>query len=191
MDDKTSQVEQLTRDDWIEAALKLFEVDGPQAVRVDAIAKSLKISRGSFYWHFENRADLLNALLERWIEEKTKTFIEKNEAKGGDPHIRLRRLLNACAEDDGRLELSIRDWAKEDSKARKVLRKVDEHRTQYLAKLISACGYQEKESQARSRIAYLSWLGLYSHAAISSADQRIELMDGLCNFLLSVHGASK
>ncbi|WP_300035689.1 TetR/AcrR family transcriptional regulator [uncultured Roseobacter sp.] len=185
MEQGTPQSEQFSRDAWVAAALGLFESGGPKAVWVDSIAKSLQITRGSFYWHFANRADLLNALLERWTDEQTKRIISENEAQGGAPRERLLRLLKICAADDGRLELGIRDWAKEDGKARAVLQGVDKHRTHYLARLIEGCGLSKSEAEVRANLVYLSWLGLYSNAAVPNVDQRIQLMVDLCNIMIS------
>ncbi|WP_375550848.1 TetR/AcrR family transcriptional regulator [Rhodophyticola porphyridii] len=184
MEHASARNEQFSRNAWVAAALGLFERGGPKAVRIDAIAKSLQITRGSFYWHFANRADLLNALLERWTKEQTQTIIAENEAQGGTPRARLLRLLKVCAADDGKLELGIRDWAKEDGKARAVLKGVDEYRTRYLAQLIEGCGHSTRESEVRASLVYLSWLGLYTNAAVPNVDQRIQLMADLCNIMI-------
>src|SRR5580693_7759368 len=61
----------LTREDWLAAARRALLHGGPAAVRVDTLARQLKISRGSFYWHFKDRSDLLAALLAEWEAEKS------------------------------------------------------------------------------------------------------------------------
>ena len=81
---KTSAASRLGPDAWIDAAYKLFETGGIKAVRVDPLSKTLGVTRGSFYWHFEDRDALLRAILKRWCNEQTEQVIEANEAKGGD-----------------------------------------------------------------------------------------------------------
>ena len=49
------------REAWIEAALQALATGGPDAIRVEALAASLGVSKGGFYWHFENRQALLDA----------------------------------------------------------------------------------------------------------------------------------
>ena len=47
------------RERWIEAGLQALAAGGPDAVRIDPLAKALGVTRGGFYWHFENRDALL------------------------------------------------------------------------------------------------------------------------------------
>ncbi|MFM2303629.1 MAG: hypothetical protein RLZZ135_1039, partial [Cyanobacteriota bacterium] len=56
----------LGRQDWVQAAIETLIEKGADAVKVDVIAKSLKITRGSFYWHFKNLDDLLAAIIQEW-----------------------------------------------------------------------------------------------------------------------------
>lgn len=59
---------QLTPDDWVRAATDLLVTKSIDAVRVDVLAKQLDVTRGSFYWHFKNRDDLLHQVLQDWSE---------------------------------------------------------------------------------------------------------------------------
>jgi len=62
-DDKTATTKRLTRDDWIDNARKVLVASGIEEVKVDRLARRMRVTRGSFYWHFEHRKDLLDALL--------------------------------------------------------------------------------------------------------------------------------
>lgn len=61
----------LTREDWLRAGRLALLKQGPDAVRVEPLARELGITKGSFYWHFRDRNDLLEALLAEWEEEET------------------------------------------------------------------------------------------------------------------------
>jgi AcrR family transcriptional regulator len=63
-----------SREDWLRAARCALLEGGPGAVRVEAIARGLKVTKGSFYWHFRDRKALLEALLREWEEEKSLLF---------------------------------------------------------------------------------------------------------------------
>ena len=63
---------QLTPNDWVRAATDLLVTKSIDAVRVDVLAKQLDVTRGSFYWHFKNRDDLLNQVLQDWVSASTK-----------------------------------------------------------------------------------------------------------------------
>ena len=57
-----------TREDWIEAAyVELGEV-GPEGVSVESVARSLGVSKAGFYHRFENRKELLDLVVQRWID---------------------------------------------------------------------------------------------------------------------------
>jgi AcrR family transcriptional regulator len=76
---------------WIEAGLRALATGGPDAVRVDQLAKALGTTRGSFYWHFADRDALLTALLDTWERAAIDEVIERVESRGGDIRARLRR----------------------------------------------------------------------------------------------------
>lgn len=180
----TSNPSHLDPDAWVSAAYEIFEKGGVSAVRVDPLAKRLGITRGSFYWHFKNRAALLRALLDRWVEGETERVIEDNEQGGGTASDRLRRLLRACASEDGRLEMSVREWAVGDADARETVRCVDETRIAYMAELSREAGTPKSDAEARARIAYVAWLGLHTGIAPTTVEQRIADMDQLHRMML-------
>ncbi len=182
---ETSDPSHLDPNAWVTAGYEMFQEGGVSAVRVDPLAKRLGITRGSFYWHFENRDALLRALLDRWVESETERVIEENEQGGGTAADRLRRLLRACASEDGRLEMSVREWAAGDADARDIVRRVDDTRIAYMAKLACEAGAPKRDAEARARIAYVAWLGFYTGIAPATTEQRISDMDQLHRMMLS------
>ena len=60
------EASRLTRDDWLDEAFKAVVEGGFDNVKVLSLAEKLKVTRGSFYWHFTDHADLINSLLMRW-----------------------------------------------------------------------------------------------------------------------------
>ena len=80
-----------TADDWIDAAYRRFNDAGLSAVRVEAIARDLGATKGSFYWHFADRGALVDAVMARWEQTETDRVIELVE-RADDPEERLRVL---------------------------------------------------------------------------------------------------
>lgn len=154
------------------------------AVRVDPLSKTLGVTRGSFYWHFENRAALLRAVLRRWREKETERAIAENEAADGDAGARLLRLLRTCGADDGRLEMGMRDWAARDEEARSEIRKIDERRVAYMSSLAEGAGVPAEVATARCRVAYLAWLGTYTDATATGSVQQLRDMDTLWHMVM-------
>ena len=66
-------VARLSRDDWLDAAFEIVAEQGFDSVRVLTLAKSLDVTRGSFYWHFSDHAELIAGLIERWRTREIKT----------------------------------------------------------------------------------------------------------------------
>src|ERR1700691_3062291 len=76
---------------WIEEALRALAAGGPDAVRVEPLARTLGVTRGGFYWHFEDRGALLSEMLDTWERAATDEVIERVERRGGDARAKLRR----------------------------------------------------------------------------------------------------
>ena len=182
---ESAEPSRLDPDAWVDAAYAMFEEGGVATVRIDPLAKRLGITRGSFYWHFENRAALLRAILDRWVERETERAIEANEKGGGPADERLLRLLRTCASDDGGLEMGMREWAVGDADARETVRRVDERRIDYMARLAGEAGVPDGEARQRARIAYVAWLGFYTGIAPTPTEQRIADMDQLHRMMLA------
>src|SRR5215469_2740591 len=90
---KASGQQRLTRDDWITAALAAIADGGLAAVGVEPLAVRLGATKGSFYWHFENRDALLGAAIRRWEKETTTDVIAEITAAHDAPASQFRRLV--------------------------------------------------------------------------------------------------
>jgi AcrR family transcriptional regulator len=125
---------------WIAAGLDLLAESGVDAVRVEVLARRLNITKGSFYWHFKDRAGLLEAMLASWKQNATGNIIERLERSSLPPAARLRELIDlpgkgSRAASGASVELAIRLWAKRDAQARRAVAAVDRQRLDYIASL--------------------------------------------------------
>jgi AcrR family transcriptional regulator len=119
---------------WVDAGLRALSAGGPDAVRVEPLARELGVTKGGFYWHFADRDELLDALLGSWEHMVIDDVIDQVEASGGDGRAKLRRLfaLAASRRDVFEVELAVREWARRDEAAAQRLRRVDNRRMDYL-----------------------------------------------------------
>jgi AcrR family transcriptional regulator len=149
----------LTPESWVEAATTLLVDQGIDAVRVDVLARLLGVTRGSFYWHFKDREDLLMSVLRAWRDAATEQLIERFERKQAPPRELIRDLISLpfrgrSAERAAQIELAIRAWARRDPTARQAVDEVDARRISYIAQCFSALGYSIAEARARGFALY-------------------------------------
>lgn len=149
----------LTREDWIEAAQSVLVSGGVDAVRVDALAKQIKITRGSFYYHFKSRDELLTSILDNWRSHATEDVIRNLRNAHLSPALQLQHLLELPthgqrAKEAAAIELAIRAWARRDKQARQAMDEVDSHRLAYIESLILQLGTSEQDAKARAYLFY-------------------------------------
>src|SRR3954468_4651222 len=105
---------------WIEEGLRALAAGGPGAGRIELLARSLGVTKGGFYWHFDDRGALLEEMLDSWERVMVDQVIERIEAEGGDARAKLRRLFaigtSREVADLMRVDLAVRDWARRDRK---------------------------------------------------------------------------
>ena len=150
---------QLTPADWIRAATEVLVDKSIDAVRVDVLAKGLKVTRGSFYWHFQDRDDLLHQLLTTWRDATTEQIIQRFERSGADPAALVGELASLpfhghAAVHSASIELAIRAWARRDDMARQVVDEVDAKRLSYISQCFVALGFGFQEAGNRAFMLY-------------------------------------
>lgn len=159
---KKNEVSPLGRQDWIDLGLKVLAESGVEAVRVEPLAKLLRVTKGSFYWHFKNREDFLEVILQEWVRRETNSIIEQVEAAGGEATSKLRLLFELAIQDDGQVENAVRAWATNDSKTAAALAQVDQRRLHYTKDLFLQVGFSPFEAMVRARMAYYSLIGEFT-----------------------------
>ena len=166
---------------WIEEGLLALAAGGPDAVRVEGLAKALGVTRGGFYWHFVDRRALLEEMLDTWARRSVDEVIERVEAEGGDAGARLRRLSAIALSSDAllRMDLAVRDWARRDRAVAERLRAVDNRRMEYLRSLFAAVGTDEDDVEARCLIAFSLWIGNHFIAAEHGARTRADVLESV------------
>jgi AcrR family transcriptional regulator len=166
------------RSSWIEQGLRALAAGGPDAVRIELLARALGVTRGGFYWHFEDRRALLEEILDTWERVSVDEVIERIESEGGDARAKLRRLsaLAASSEEPLRIDLAVRDWARREQTVAERLRRVDNRRMDYMRSLFGAFCPDEDEVEARCMVFYSLWIGNHFIAADHSTRSRADVM---------------
>lgn len=158
--------ETLSGVDWIKAGFRALTLGGPQAIRAEAIARDLKVSKGSFYWHFKDLPAFKLAMLSHWQSLGTSQAIALIENDEAAPQDQLQQLLdfatNDLASDYGgvQVDAAIRNWALFDTDAGAILREVDAARFTYLTQLFRRCGKTDAQGTTCANIFYGALIGM-------------------------------
>ena len=143
---------------WIAAAFDALAEGGIGLVRVELLARRLKLTKGSFYWHFADRPALLAALAAEWRDGRTAAIREQAGPAELPAAARLAHLLDLYLGGGNpkglRIELAMRDWARHDSNAAKAVASVDAARLEAVGGLFEALGLPEREARARAHLFY-------------------------------------
>ncbi|MEO4001850.1 TetR/AcrR family transcriptional regulator [Mesorhizobium sp. CAU 1732] len=183
--------ERLSRTDWIMAARDALISGGVHAVKVDLISNRLKITRGSFYWHFKSRAELLGALLELWESQNTKPFEEVAQRTDVDAVQKFADMVRIWLDEndfDPAFDAAVRDWARSSPSVTKRIMSIDAFRMSQLEKVFQDMGYEGTEAMVRARVTYYHQIGYYALDVHESKARRRELLPYYLEILMGSRG---
>lgn len=147
-------------DEWIAAAARAMSDGGVEAVRVEALARDLSVTKGSFYWHFANRPALLEAVLTRW-EEAARSSLEAAAAQP-TPEQRIGSLFRQLARPTGGLsDAEVRAWGRRDRGVAERVAEMERRRVVFLKEQLSEMGASLVDAHRRAEAGYLAaiaWL---------------------------------
>jgi AcrR family transcriptional regulator len=172
---------------WIDAALRALATGGPEGIRVEALAARLGVSKGGFYWHFEDRAALLDEMLDDWEQSVVGDVIAQVENEPGEPRAKLQHLFELASSSVDLLpvELALRDWARRDGEVAARLHRVDNQRMDYLRTLFGPICIDEDDVEARSILAFSLFIGSSFIAAEHRGRSRSQVLQLAIDRLLT------
>ena len=156
----------VSEDEWVAAAQAAIVRGGVAGVKVDRLAKTLGVTRGGFYHHFENHEALLTALIRRWAAAND--LLPPGDDAPGTPEEAaafLDRLSERMVEETDfspAFDIAVREWARVDRAVKRFVDKVDEARLTRLAEIFRVLGYEADEAEIRARIYYYHQIGFYT-----------------------------
>ena len=196
---KRSDATRLGRDDWLDAAFDAVVEGGFDNVRVLTIADALGVTRGSFYWHFTDHADLVRSLLERWRAGEIEALRELQSENSHDPCADILRLLDVALARSGsdlkhmRFELALRGLGRRDPAVAKMLVEIDEARMDLFEGKFRRLTGDAKTAGDLAVLFYLAITGANQGLARPSATARLaEYLKGLiAEYLVRRHAPTR
>ena len=181
---RKSVVDKQSKQSWLDAALKALASGGIDQVRVESLAKKLGVTKGSFYWHFKDREQFLDELLNFWAEQSTQVVIA-NPNYPTDSKARVRAVAADIVRHDlGKLDPHVRSWTQYDKRRARVVAKIDKVRFEFLRDLFLAAGFSMIGSDLRAQSLYRYVLGEQFISVRESMSQRLQRMQAHVDLLL-------
>lgn len=184
---QTARKRRLNRRDWLDAALAELAACGINGISIEKLADRLGVTRGSFYHHFSNREELLSAMLNYWVEhwtEDIRTTLVALELDASQTLLAMSRLIRERKAAD--YDVVFRAWALHDPLARKVVKRVDEFRLDYIRSLFAQLGFDELETENRARLLLYYEMAEPAIYATQSMETREQLIEARHKLLTSV-----
>lgn len=171
---------QLSRKEWLAAARKQLIRHGIEGLKVDTLAKKIGVTRGSFYWHFTSRSDLLSALLQHWEDTNNApmlTAIEAAAMRGNKDDFG--KVIGALWMDEARyspdFDSAVRNWAKRDRAVAEAVYRVDDARIEAFRRMFEAYGFEGDRALIRARVTYFHQVGYHALRIRESKAERNRL----------------
>jgi AcrR family transcriptional regulator len=150
---------------WLEAARVVLIEEGINMVKVDRLARRLKVTRGGFYYHFKSHHALLEDLLKRWRTQNQFVAASIDAATPQAAYAALVELTDALVHERGfdpQFDLAVREWARISIPVAEVVSEVDAERIKALNKILLGLGCKPKEADIRAKVFYYHQIGYYS-----------------------------
>ena len=168
----------LSPDDWLKAAIETMCKGGVDGVKVAPLAARMGVTTGSFYWHFKNRRELLDALLDFWERTMTDEAITEARAFDGPAQDRILFLMTAVMVGNlAGYDLPIWHWAQSDKGASKVFDRTLKKRFDFAAWMFRQAGFSKQQAEVRGRmmVVYLMGESTLVSDSVSTRTEQIRL----------------
>ena len=148
--------------DWINLGYRLFSEQGVSGINVEKMAKTLKVNKSSFYWHFKTKKDFIEELIKYWINNETERIIDlTNDKKSGLQ--KFKTLVALVYKQDPFLDFIffLKRYAIKEKKVRKIIDQIDNQRIEYTYDLLLEMGYSKQDATIKSTLLYKHFVGYH------------------------------
>jgi len=166
----TGKTPSRTAEEWADAALQAFAAGGVRAASIPSIARTLGVTKGSFYWHFRGIDDLVEAALRRW-EERDRAALDALRTVA-DPRRRLIALFTEAMQSPQAQALFLALSGSSMPMVSAAIRRMSDRRIRFLGDAYGELGFAETEARERALLVYTAYVGLLHLRGESSPSLR-------------------
>jgi AcrR family transcriptional regulator len=163
-----SRLAPLQPSDWIRIGFSQLAREGIESVRIEVLARELGVSKGSFYWHFRDRDELLMRMLEEWERVEADMLSAEESAEGERPNAAARwaRFVERSAEPERiREEIAVRAWARRDERVAVRVAAIERRKVHVVASVLAEVGFGKEGAESWSEMVLLVYLGWLDRTA--------------------------
>lgn len=161
--------------DWIDTAMRLLAREGVDAIRIDRLCTDLKVTKGSFYWHFPNREALISAIARDWASRRPQSTFEAIRSLKAAPREKLYRLFDLYWRDDiVRFDRAMRAWALSEPAIRKAVIATDREMLAFVAGLLQDIGHTKDDAHMRAATIFFTGIGMSAAPHLVAPDNNGE-----------------
>lgn len=183
---KEHEINEAGKETWLNAALYTLRKQGVEGVKILTLSRLLGVTRTGFYWHFENRQALLDAMLDQWESKNTGNLTRRAEAFGESLNEAIFNVYDCWLDDDlfdGGLDLAIRSWARNDAGVRRRLDAADRARQAALEAMFARFGMTSEQAYSRAMSMLYTQIGYLSMRINEPVDLRVARMPAYAEIL--------
>lgn len=173
----------LTTEDWTNRAKELLIAEGVQAVKINRLCADLKVTKGSFYWHFADIDELMTSIAESWIAETKAVLAQLGELHALPPLEQVRAMaLRLVDERNGEMERSLREWARTDARIAAMIAEADTFIFTTVQSALEEAGLAHADARVRAGLLVYAGIGFASGQS-ALPTPTVEEIDGLVRML--------
>ncbi len=166
------------KEDWIKLGYGLFSEQGVSGIIVEKMAKTLKINKSSFYWHFKTKNDFIDELIQYWIDLETERIIRTTDSiKAGLEKFKSH--INLIYKQDLYWDFNffLKQYARKEKRIQAIIDKVDTQRLMFAQNLLEEMGYSEEDANIKAKVLHKHYIGYHDtlRNKKQSADYQKEL----------------
>lgn len=149
-----------SREAWIELGFQQFSIGGTEALRIEAMARTLGVSKASFYHFFKGRDAFIDDILGYWRNIRTEEFIKFSKDRTEDVSLIEALILEIFSADiDDDFLFHLRRFGRKNHAARELLVQVEAQRVDFARHAIEQLGYPQDDAHEKSVVIYNYYLG--------------------------------
>lgn len=176
----------MTKDYWLKSTLELISINGIDILKIDLLCKKLKVTKGSFYHHFDSYKDFIDAILEYWYQSFTVDVINKIQDYKDEPIKQIELLNDVIYSKDLNIEIEFRAFSLRNKEIKNYIEKIDMARIEVIQNIQTHLNPRNTQAECIliSKYIYTQFIGSLFVQPRVTKDEQKELDNLFLNLLL-------